>query len=1195
VTATDVELFVGGDWVSFSDVTRNPNMATPYVLDEVTVKRGYDSENSSIAPSTCDLQVDARSGNLSPRNPLGDYFGSLGRNTPVRVARPLLGNSTFGSNATNSWSNTDDGLAWTLSGSGGTVQASDWQVTGGKGTMSVPAVGYRRARLAGVSYVDCEIAGDVTVPVADVTGGTLEPLCMEFRGVGSSYYLLRVAITTAEAVTLSVELDTGTVITAPVTVPGLTHSSSQTLRVKAHIEGAVLRAKVWPAASAEPQSWHLRSVDNSRTYRSGGFVSLRCGRGTSNSNGTVVFSVDNLVIRSPRYIGELGALPVRWDITGADPMVSIDAAGVIRRMSQGDAPVKSPLFRSITSQPTSAKLIFYWPCEDPDGSTVLASAITGGRPLGIGYVSPDFAAYDDFPGSDPIPTLQNGEWSAALSQSSSTGILLTRFLLHMPAVDEAATGQALIQLFAFGSRWDVQYQAGGNLQLRAFDSAATQLYASASMSYGLQNKPVMVSLKLAVSGSNTLWNLDTLDLSGNAVGNAATATGVTFGRLSKILVNPIGGYVDVAFGHLHIQAAATVFSLLAGPMSAYTGETAGDRIARACADLGVQFVQVGPDSVTTLGPQESGDPMAVIEAAINASLDLLYEPRGDFGLELRTLPSLYNQDAALPLDYAASHLSAAPPPVDDDRHTRNDVTVSRSGGSSARYTVDDGPLSTQPPPDGVGRYQDSVTIAVDTDAQLADQASWRASIGTVNEARFPTVPINLAKPEVSANPGLVAAALATNVGDRLTIDNASAADFYDQISQLVIGSTETMDPVSHEITFSCVPESTYQVTKLDTPGYGRLGSKDSVLLNDLTTASTIVPVVTEPSGTLWTTRTGLATATAVSLAGNYLQCLDADATDVNIGDECVLYTAAGSLLDQQVHTVTSKPSGFGSTNLTFTPSLSGAWPVVGDTLRAFPPGRFPIPLIVAGERVDAYDINPQGPTLRAVGAAAHADNASVAPGLPAGTGLGDLQLLLAAIRNTAATVNTPTGWSVLCTLGTHVKLFGRQAPSPETAPTVTFSGGSAGDTCSAQIAGFVGATITVWASATQTNGSAQDIAFPFLAVPMDGALIIHVGWKQDDWTSVAALAGGTEIGEPSSTLGNDQGLVWDYRVQTSLANLAAGSFTVTGGAAAVSKSAVVALSGNVQIFGLVRGVNDVSKSHAAGEQIRLYRPGRLGL
>ena len=1195
MTATDVELFVDGNWVSFSDAALNPDMATPYAVGDVEVKRGYGSENSNIAPSTCVLQVDARSGNLSPRNPLGDYYGSLGRNTPVRVARPLAGKSTFGVNATNGWSTTDDGLVWTLSGSGGTVQASDWQVAGGKGTMSVPAVGYRRARLAAVSYVDCEIAADVTIPVADVTGGTLEPLCMEFRGSGSSYYLLRVAITTAEAVTLSVELDTGAVITAPVTVPGLTHTSTQTLRVKAHIEGAVLRAKVWPTAATEPQSWHLRSVDNSRTYRTGGFVSLRCGRGTSNSNGTVVFSIDNLVIRSPRFCGELGALPVRWDVTGGDPMVPVDAAGVLRRMSQGTAPEKSALYRAIISQPG---LIHYWPCEDPDGSTVLASAVAGGRPLGIAYADPDLNSYSAFHGSDPIPTLQNGEWTATtagINTAAVTGTLQFRFPLHMPAVDEAATGQALIQIFTVGARWDLQYQSAGNLQLRAFDSAANQLYASSSLSYGLQNKPVMVSLKLVLSGTNTLWTLATMDLLGNQVSNNATATSVTFNRLTKLIVNPVGGYVDVAFGHLHVQNTATALSDMLGPMTAYTGESAGVRIARACADLGVQFIQIGADSTTTLGPQGSSDPMALIDDAINADLGLLYEPRGDFGLEFRTRPSLYNQDAALALDYAAAHLSAASPPVDDDRNSRNDVAVTRSGGSSARYTVDTGPLSTQPPPNGMGRYQDSVTIDVNTDSQLAGQASWRAALGSVNEARFPTIPINLAKPEVSANAALVAAALAANVGDRITISNATAADFYDPISQLAIGYTETMDPVSHEITYSCVPESIYQITKLNTAGKGGLGSTDSALLNDLNAASTIVPVVTEPSGTLWINRTGFATSTGVSGSGDYLGCTDADAADINIGDQCVLYTAAGQLIDQQIHTVTAKPSASGFTNVTFTPASSGSWVVTGDTLRAFPAGRFPIPLTVAGERVDVYDINPQGPTLRAVGTAAHADNASVAPGLPAGTGLGDLQLLLAAIRNTAATVNTPAGWTVLCALGTHVKLFGRKAPSPETAPTVTFSGGSAGDTCSAQIAGFVGATTTVWASATQTNGSAQDIAYPFLAVPMDGALIVHIGWKQDDWTSVATLTGATEIGEPSSTLGSDQGLVWDFRVQTSLANLASGSFTVTGGAAAISESAVVALSGNVQIFGVVRHVNGVSKSHVAGEQIRLYRPGRLGL
>ena len=75
------------------------------------------------------------------------------------------------------------------------------------------------------------------------------------------------------------------------------------------------------------------------------------------------------------------------------------------------------------------------------------------------------------------------------------------------------------------------------------------------------------------------------------------------------------------------------------------------------------------------------------------------------------------------------------------------------------------------------------------------------------------------------------------------------------------------------------------------------------------------------------------------------------------------------------------------------------------------------------------------------------------------------------------------------------------------------------------------------------------------APPIDGCLIVWVGWKQDDWISVASP--GTEIMEGASSLGNDQGIVWAYQVQTTAAAVPINAFVVTGGGAAISRSMVM--------------------------------------
>lgn len=198
----------------------------------------------------------------------------------------------------------------------------------------------------------------------------------------------------------------------------------------------------------------------------------------------------------------------------------------------------------------------------------------------------------------------------------------------------------------------------------------------------------------------------------------------------------------------------------------------------------------------------------------------------------------------------------------------------------------------------------------------------------------------------------------------------------------------------------------------------------------------------------------------------------------------------------------------------------------------------------------------------AAGTVSHAVNASVNPGLPTGHAVGDVLLMLVAIRNSGAgTPNTPAGWSKLID-GSNMVLFGKDEGAGESAPTVTFAGGVANADTSAQIAAFRGVSLTpVGTPVAQLNASAQDVAVPGINLPasQNGGLNVWVGWKQDDWTSVGVVSGGTEIGEPDTTTGDDQGIVWDYRIlpnTTAFDNLTARTFTVTGGVSAISRGGV---------------------------------------
>lgn len=264
-------------------------------------------------------------------------------------------------------------------------------------------------------------------------------------------------------------------------------------------------------------------------------------------------------------------------------------------------------------------------------------------------------------------------------------------------------------------------------------------------------------------------------------------------------------------------------------------------------------------------------------------------------------------------------------------------------------------------------------------------------------------------------------------------------------------------------------------------------------------------------------------------------------------------------------------------------------------------GDYPTLMTLGGEIVNVTAMSSATIAFKAAGAAAHADNAAIVPGLPAGLAGGDLLLAIAAIRNTGAAIGIPStpNWATLINDG-HFRVLYKRASASETAPTFTPTGGAAGDTVSAQLAAFTGA----WpASGTggylrdmhKVNTSQQSIPYKQLRVPAEhhGGLILWVGWKQDNWTSVASP--GTEIGEPSSALGNNQGLVWAYQIQTTAADVPAGTFTVTGGVSAISKSAVILLRSPIQTATVQRSQNRIVKAHNVLTPIDLTTPIRLGI
>jgi hypothetical protein len=199
-------------------------------------------------------------------------------------------------------------------------------------------------------------------------------------------------------------------------------------------------------------------------------------------------------------------------------------------------------------------------------------------------------------------------------------------------------------------------------------------------------------------------------------------------------------------------------------------------------------------------------------------------------------------------------------------------------------------------------------------------------------------------------------------------------------------------------------------------------------------------------------------------------------------------------------------------------------------------------------RVTAW--NDDGSHFLGAGTAGSADNASIGSGqglgLPAGLAAGDRMILLAANRDFSATPQAPAGWTSLMSVA-NIQLFKRTATASESIPTVTFTGSGAGDTCQAQIAAwrFMEADPV---AATDSFANQQNIPIPgaTTAEPTGTRLtVVHTGWKNTFATSINAVPGYTMIPVTSSTLGDDQLIVWATKNFTG--SIAATEFQVSGG------------------------------------------------
>lgn len=579
---------------------------------------------------------------------------------------------------------------------------------------------------------------------------------------------------------------------------------------------------------------------------------------------------DGMGGKSYRARPEIPNWPRSWDPTGTDVWVDVAAAGILQRLSKAPAPERSVIYMAVTDPPPSG-LVAYWPMEDASGATQLASALTSGSPM-TWTGTPTLASYEGYSASDPLPDITSAVLSGGVARYDDPTSTQVRFLAYIPK-DGLSDGKvlcAITQTDTGGTGfWELFYTTTGNtLWLRQCSGDTSLLGVELVHTLDVRGRLLYVSIELQENGANIDRALRLTDVNTRVVYSvtdtaaAAALTRVTkvqFGPASRSAVGPFGTQYlpGVAVGHCTVENAITATGALGVRLNPI-GETAGRRIQRLCGEEGIPFDWVGDlDDTAAMGAQPKVNPLSAMQECVVADGGILFENLAVLGLGYRTRASLYNQDAALVLDYTGYNLAEVPTPVEDDRYLANKVTVSVNG-VTATYEETEGNLSTALPPAGVGVYgpnADSalaLNLAASDTPTLLDQAAWRVHLGTVDEDRHPEISVNLAHSSIT--PDMRRAILALRFGDRVQILNPPAWEAPDTIDQLVLGMDESITHFEHRLTVTCAPASPYNTIGVLDDGVSRLDTGGSALLADVTSSATSVDVVPAAGLTgLWTT------------------------------------------------------------------------------------------------------------------------------------------------------------------------------------------------------------------------------------------------------------------------------------------------------------------------------------------------------
>lgn len=1096
----------------------------------ISITRGKSGRYTTTPPATCALELINNGGLFVPSNPLSELYGLIDLNTPLRVSmRPDTNSASDAFTRTSSSS-------WGSADVGGawTINgpaASDFSVSATFGRHTNTAANQAHFSVLAATMIRSDITVRVRVNALS-TGAPQTVGCVSRYLSGSASNRVELRFGTDQSLALRIVARAGGVDTADTsyTVAGLTHTAANWYRMRVQFGKTSVRAKVWADDATQPRNWNL---DGSNGFIVANPTAGQCGlfsiRETGNTNANATMDFDDYALVDGPRVQYTGYVD-KWPTTWAD------ASG-----RQSFAPITaSGVLRRVAETPSPRSAMFRTHVSNPynhEPTTV------GYWPLEDGKDSRQFGSAV---GGPPMVM-------AGFTPSSDSGFVGSDALPVAGSTGGSFSGAVRAYTSPSPNAWSVRFFC----KFPTAVSSNTGWFTVASL--GTVNRwqvglfpgsPDLILLQ-GFTGTST-------EVLGSAGSNFVNSAGTElYGKnlYMAITAEQNGANVDWSFDFTYIDVNGEPTT--SGNAGSFAG-TLGNV---------TRLYHIGAPGFSTGG---------YTFGHVAVGTDPLFGPTGNQALTaftgeitLERFGRLCDTDnfASFTGDIATGVSGTSVQEMGPQDATDLDQQLQQVESTEEGILFDGKQGHVTLLPRGM-RYNHAVDLDLDVDQ---------------GEVGWPFAPVDdtfLFRNDVTARgpSGSSARAIATGddapslVGAKTETVNVNApdVDLADHAAwRMRLGTTKELRYPGIVLNFARAPQLVESWLNADIGGRLQISNLPDVL--DPTPVDLLIEGYTEViSRTSWIATLNCSPATV------WNAFTWEDTTNLGRHD-----THGSYLLSAYTSSATSMR--FATIANPYGKSSAEKWSTTAE----------PYDVGAGGERLTVTSMVTNAVSFVAAGTAQHADNASVTPTMPAGVQQDDLLLVWAAIRSSGTgTISTPSGYTALVTSGNAV-LLGKIHSGTESAPAIAPSGGSAGDTVSAQMAAFRNAQLVVVNSATQLNGSAQNIGYPALTIHRDRCLLLYLGWKQDDWTSVATVS--TEIGEPSTTTGNDQGLVWDYTIQTSCADVAAGSFVVTGGTSQISRGITIALAGDVQTATVTRHVNGVTKAQVANTAVSLWRPGRIAL